>query len=104
MKVGSGDSKTSASRRVQHFPEYKLVINEARWCVIQDEELRKMTVCPPHLRKFTGFREFSGPCQHPLHKGEKMKLKKPKKVTADISEIIYQGTGIVIPIASRQVF
>ena len=25
-----------------------------------------------------------------------MKLKKPKKVTADISEIIYQGTGILL--------
>ena len=33
-----------------------------------------------------------------------MKLKKPKKVTADISEIIYEGTEIVITIASRKVF
>ena len=60
------------------------------------EELRKMTVCQPHPRKFTGFREFSGPCQHPLHDGEKTKLKKPKKEIADISEIIYQGTGILL--------
>ena len=64
-----------------------------------------MTVCPPHLRKDTGFREFNGPCQHPLHEGEKMKLKKPKKVTADISAIIYQaGTGILLFIDNRNVF
>ena len=31
-------------------------------------------------RKFTRLRELSGPCQHPLHKGEKTKLKKSKKV------------------------
>ena len=94
VKVGAGGSKISASHRVQHFPEYKLIINQARWCVIQDEELRKMTVCPPHRRKFTRMWEFSGHCQNPLHKGEKAKLKKPNKITADISKIIYQETGI----------
>jgi len=52
--------------------------------------------------KFTCLRELSGACQHPLHKGEKTKLKKPKKVTADISEKTYKETGIVIPIASRK--
>ena len=39
---------------------------------------------------------------HPLHKCEKTKLTKLKKVTADISEIIYQETGIVISVASRK--
>ena len=61
-----------------------------------------MTVCPRHRRKFTRLRELSGACQHPLHKGEQTKLKKPKKVTADIWEKTYQETGIVIPIASRK--
>ena len=102
VKVGAGGSKTSASRRVQHFREYKHIINQARCCVIKDEELRKMTVCPPHRRKFTRLREFSGPYRHPLLKGEKTKLKKLNKITADISEIIYQETGIAISIASRK--
>lgn len=102
VKVGAGGNKTSASHRVQHFPEYNLILNQAGCCVIKGKELRKMTVCPRHRRKFTRLREMSGACQHPLHKGEKTKLKKPKKVTADISEKTYQETGIVIPIASRK--
>ena len=47
VKVGAGGSKTSVSHRVQHSPEYKLIIDQAKWCVVQDEELRKTTVCPP---------------------------------------------------------
>ena len=94
FKVGNGGNKTSASHRVRHFPEYNLILNQAGCCVIQSKELRKMTVCPRHRRKFTCLRELSGTCQHPLHKEEKTKLKKPKKVTADISEKIHQETWI----------
>ena len=65
-------------------------------------EIKKMTICPRHRRKFTRLRELTGQCQHPLHKGEISKLKKPKNVTADISERIYQQTRIVIPIAARK--
>ena len=99
VKVGAGSNKSSASHRVQHFPADNLILNQAGCRVIQGEELRKMTVCPRHRRKFTRLRELSGACQHPLHKGEKMTLKKPKKVTADNSEKIHEETGIVIPIA-----
>ena len=101
VKVGAGGNKTS-SHRQKTFPEYKLILNQAGWCAPPGEELRKMTVCPHHRRKFTRVRELSGPCQHPLHEGGKTKLKKPKKVTADISEKLFQKTGIVLPIATRK--
>ena len=102
VRVGAAGSKTTASHRVQHFPEYKLILNQAGRFGVENDEMRKITICPRHRRKFTRLRELSGPCQHPLHKGEKTKLKKPKKVTADISDRIYQETRIVIPIASRK--
>ena len=54
------------------------------------------------IPQFTLLRELSDPCRHPLHKGEKTKLKKLKKVRAEISEKIYQETGIVILIALRK--
>ena len=103
VKVGAGGTKTSASHRVQHFPEYKLILNQAGRCGgVVSEEMRKMTICPRHRRKFTRLHDLSGPCQHPLHKGKNSKLRKPKKVTADISERIKQETGIVIPIAASK--
>ena len=71
VKVGAGGNKTSASHRVQHFPEHNLILNQAGCCVIQGKELRKMTVCPGYHRKFTRLRGLSGACQHPLHKGYK---------------------------------
>ena len=92
VRVGAAGSKTTASHRVQHFPEYKLILNQAGRFGVENDEMRKITICPRHRRKFTRLRELSGPCQHPLHKGEKTKLKKPKKVTADISDRIYQET------------
>ena len=84
------------------FPEYKLVLNRAGRCGVVNAEIKKMTICPRHRRKITRLRELTGQCQHPLHKGEISKLKKPKNVTADISERIYQQTRIVIPIAARK--
>ena len=97
VRVGAAGSKTTASHRVQHFPEYKLLLNQAGRFGVENDEMRKFTICPRHRRKLT-----RGPCQHPLHKGEKTKLKKSKKVTADISDRIYQETRIVIPSASRK--
>jgi len=102
VKVGAGGTKTSASHRLQHFPEYKLILNQAGRCGVVNAEIKKMTICPRHRRKFTRIRELNGQCQHPLHKGEISKLKKPKKVTADISERIYQQTRIGIPIGARK--
>jgi len=98
VRVGAAGSKTTASHRVQHFPQYKLILNQAGRSGVENDEIRKII----HRRKFTRLRELSGPCQHPRHKGEKTKLKKPKKVTADISDRLYQETRIVIPIASRK--
>ena len=102
VKFGAGGTKTSASHRLQHFPEYKLILNQAGRCGVVNAQIKKMTICPRHRRKFTRLRELTGQCQHPLHKGEISKLKKPKNVTADISERIYQQTRIVIPIAARK--
>ena len=51
VKVGADSNKISASHRVQRFPEYNLILNQAGCCVIQAKELRKMTVCPRHRRK-----------------------------------------------------
>ena len=51
-------------------------------------------ICPRHRRKFTRLRDQSGPCQHPFHQGEKPKLKKPKKVTTDVANILFQEFGI----------
>ena len=90
VRVGAAGSKTTALHRVQDFPEYKLILNQAGRFGLENDEMRKITICPRHRRKFNRLRELSGPCQHPLHKGEKTKLKKPKKVTADISDRIYQ--------------
>ena len=83
VKVGAGGTKTSASHRLQHFPEYKLILNQAGRCGVVNAEIKKMMICPRHRRKFTRLRELTGQCQQPLHKGEISKLKEPKKVTAD---------------------
>ena len=79
VKVGAGGNKTTASHRVQRFPEYKLILNQAGCCVIQGKELRKMTVCPRHRRTFTRLRELSGPSQHPLHNVEKRKIEETEE-------------------------
>ena len=70
VKVGAGGTKTSASHRLQHFPEYKLMLNQGGGCGVVNAEIKKMTICPRHRRKFTRLRELTGQCQHPLHKGE----------------------------------
>lgn len=102
VKVGAGGTKSSASHRLQHLLEYKLILNQAGRCGVVNAEIKMTTICPRHRRKFTRLRELTGQCQHPLHKGEISNLKKPKKATADISERIYQQTMIVIPIAARK--
>ena len=51
LKVGAGGNNTSDCHRLQHFPEYKVIINQPGRCVIQGVELEKMTVCPSHRRK-----------------------------------------------------
>ena len=102
VKVGAGGNKLSASHRVENFPEWKLILNQAGLSGITKDKLKKIVICPRHRRKFTRLRDQGGPCQHPLHQGEKTKLRKPKKVTADVSDGIFQEFGIVIPIASRK--
>ena len=68
VKVGAGGTKTSASPGGLHFPEYKLIRNQAGRCGgFVNEEMRKMTICPRHRRKFTRLRDLSAPCQHPPH-------------------------------------
>ena len=79
VKFGAGGTKTSASHRLQHFPEYKLILNQAGRCGVVNAEIKKMTICPRHRRKFTRLRELTGQCQHPLHKGEISKLKKTQE-------------------------
>ena len=79
VNVGAGGTKTSALHRLQHFPEYKLILNQAGRCGVVNAEIKKMTICPRHRRKFTRLRELTGQCQHPLHKGEISKLKNPRR-------------------------
>ena len=69
------------------------------------DELKKIFICPRHCRKCSCLGDQCGPCQHPFHQEnqeENQKLKKPKKVTADVSDSIFQEFGIVIPIASHK--
>ena len=58
VKVGAGSTKTSALHRLQHFPEYKLLLNQAGRCGVANTEIKKMTICPRHRRKFTRLREL----------------------------------------------
>ena len=102
VKVGAGGNKLTASHRVDNFPEWKLILNQAGLSGVTNEELKTIVICPRHRRKFTRLRDQSGPCQHPFHQGEKTKLKKPKKVTTDVGDRLFQEFGIVIPIASRK--
>ena len=105
VKVGAGGNKLTASHRVDNFPEWKLILNQAGLPSVtkeEEEELKTIVICPRHSRKFTRLRDQSGPCQHPFHQGEKTKLKKPKKVTTDVADRLFQAFGIVIPIASRK--
>lgn len=102
VKVGAGGNKLTASHRVDNFPEWKLILNQAGLSGVTNEELKTIVICPRHRRKFTRLRDQSGPCQHPFHQGEKTKLKKPKKVTTDVADRLFQEFGIVIPIASRK--
>ena len=102
VKVGAGGNKLTASHRVDNFPEWKLILNQAGLSDVTKDELKTIVIFPRHRRKFTRLRDRSGPCEHPLHQGETTKLKKPKKVTADISDSIFEEFGVVIPIASRK--
>ena len=102
VKVGAGGNKLTASHRVDNFPEWKLILNQAGLSGVTKDELKTIVIFPRHRRKFTRLRDKSGPCEHPLHQGETTKLKKPKKVTADISDGIFEEFGVVIPIASRK--
>ena len=99
VRVGAGGNKLTASHRVNNFPEWKLI--QAGLPGVMMDEL-KAVICPRHRRKFTRLRDQNGPCQHPLHQGEKTKLKKPRMVTADVSDSLFQEFGIVISIASRK--
>ena len=69
-KVGARGTKTSASHRLQHFPEYKLILNQSGRCGVMNAENKKMTICPRHCRQFTRLQELTGQRQHPLHKAE----------------------------------
>ena len=102
VKVGAGGNKLTASHRVDNFPEWKLILNQAGLSGVKKDELKTIVIFPRHRRKFTRLRDKSGPCEHPLHQGETTKLKKPKKVTADISDSIFEEFDVVIPIASRK--
>ena len=102
VKVGAGGNKLTASHRVDNFPEWKLILNQAGLSDVTKDELKTIVIFPRHRRKFTRLRDKSGPCEHPLHQGETTKLKKPKKVTADISDSIFEEFGVVIPMASRK--
>jgi len=102
VRVGAGGNKLTASHRVDNFPEWKLILNQADLPDVTKDELKTIVICPRQRRKFTRLRDQSGPCQHSFHQGEKTKLKKPKKVTADVSGSIFQEFGVVIPIASRK--
>ena len=62
-------------------------------------DLVELPTPPP---KIPCLRDNSGPREHPLHQGKTTKLKKPKKVTTDISDSIFQEFGVVIPIASHK--
>ena len=96
VKVGPAGNKLTASHRVDNFPEWKLILNQAGLSGITKDELKTIVVCPRHRRKFTCLCDKSGPCEHPFHQGETTKLKKPKKVS------IFKAFRIVIPIASRK--
>ena len=102
VRVGAGGTKLTASHRVDTFPEWNLILNQAGLPGVMKDELKTTVICPRHRRKFTRLRDQSGPCQHPCHQGTQTKLKKPKKVTADVSDSIFQEFGTVIPIASRK--
>ena len=60
VKVGAGGTKSSASHRLQHFPEYKLILNQAGRSGVMSAEIKNMTICPRHRRKFTRLRELTG--------------------------------------------
>ena len=70
FSVCTRGTKTSASHRLQHFPEYKLILNQTGRCGVMNAENKKMTICPRHCHQFTRLQELSGQRQHPLHKGE----------------------------------
>ena len=44
VTVGARGTKTSASHRLQHFPEYKLILNHAGRCGVVNAEFKKMTI------------------------------------------------------------
>jgi len=90
VRVGAGGTKL------------KLILNQAGLPGVMKDELKTTVICPRHRQKFTRLRDQSGPCQHPGHQGTQTKLKKSKKVTADVSDSIFQEFGTVIPIASRK--
>ena len=69
---------------------------------VTKNQVRKIVICPHHRRNLTRLLHLCLPCQHPLHKGENTEFKKPKKVTADMSDSIFQETGSAVPIASRK--
>ena len=84
----------------------KLILNQAGLPGITKDELKKTVNC--HVTA-----ENAAVCvtkvgyvsQHPFHQedqGEKKKMKKPKQITTDLSDSIFQEFGIVIPIASHE--
>ena len=74
--------------RIQRHLElkaYKLILNQTGRCGVVNAEI-KMTICPRHRRKFARLRELTGQCHTLFIKVKFPNWKKPKKVTADISE------------------
>ena len=79
VKVGAGGNKLTASHRVDNFPEWKLILNQAGLPGVTNEELKTIVTRPRHRRKFTRIRDQSGPCQHPFHQGEKTKFEETEE-------------------------
>lgn len=79
VKVGAAGNELTASHRVDNFPEWKLILNQAGLSGVTKDELKTIVICPRHRRKFTRLRDKSGPCERPSHQGETTKLKKTEE-------------------------
>ena len=62
VKVGAGGKELSASHRIDRFPGYTLILNQAGLIQVTKDQVRKIVICPRHRRNFT-FARSKCPCQ-----------------------------------------
>ena len=94
------------SWKIKNMCLRKLILNQAGFPDVTTDELKKIVFLPLHRRKCSRLCDQSGSVntlQFPIRRSRRRKkLKKPNKVTADVSDSIFQEFDIVIPIASHK--